>query len=320
MHKGQLMSRSHWWWLLLASGILAGVLGVQHWPVPETPDVENTARAQTPTAVGVSRQRTPLPAATATSVEGVLPPGRQRSATDSELAEVARTAGCPWPPRPDTWRDLGGECLESLNRLELDSAWNLALHDPAGDRRAVATAFDDIECHVPLHEADDRRPAPRPDLYEVCAAESMVRLALLQRLCARTAVSIEDLESALDEDLKAIDRMVGRIVARSNSDPQGNFHRLVADNDASNVRRYWKAHMCRSVREEAFDWIEALPLPAIKRGDQPPPQGVTVELDDGSFLHATLPPPLPSDYTQEEALFRAAHRAGADVSRWFTVQ
>ncbi len=317
MHKEQLTVSHRRWWLLLPAAVLVIAVGVSYWPTQETPASETTVSAKVPAAT-VVRDRTMDAPTTAMEVEEVPPPEdgeRERQPTDRELAEVAREAGCPWPPRPDTWWNLGGKCLEALNRFELDDEWRLALQDPAADRRAVAAAFSDMACHVPPDETDGR-PAVRPDHYQVCAAESMVRLALLQRLCTRTLVNIEDLERALEDELKSIH---GR-VASYDGDPQENYQRLVEDRDVFNVRIYWKAHMCRSVREEAFDWIEALPLPAIKPGYQPPAQGVTVGLDDGSFLHATLPPPLPSDYTQEEALFRAAHRAGVDVSRWFTVQ
>lgn len=228
------------------------------------------------------------------------------------VAEAAKKAGCPWPPRPESWRDIQGECLETLNRHLMHDYWPIALKDPLGDWTAVSAAFDNDECQI-LSAKADTEIDPLPSLYDLCAAESMVRLAVLQRLCARTVVDIDDLQKSFGDKQK----LIHSFASLSVRDGQAKYHRLIENRDNSNVETYWKAYMCRSAPRDAFQWIAALPPPAIKPGDPPPQRRVTAELPDGRILYARLPGPYPWDYTQERALFRAARRAGADVSKWW---
>ena len=317
MHQRQLAVLLRRRWLFLSATVLAAALVLVLWLVRQTPDEPIVTAARLPNPTEVAAEQTPHFSAPAPIDETASPRhqvSREHPLSDRQLADAAQEADCPWPPRPDNWRDLSGKCLESLNRLLLNDAWRLALHDPLGDRAAVSAAFDITVCHVPSGDVADEL-TPHPGLYHVCAAESMVRLALLQRMCARTVVNVEDLEAAFDKDLERIHKRV----SDSSSDAQGSYYRLVEDHVVSRVRKYWKAYTCRSVPQDAFQWIAALPPPAIKPGDPPPPRGKTIQLSDGRYIQASLPGPLPSDYTQEEALFRAARRVGADVSRWWRV-
>lgn len=317
MHQGKLAVLLRRWWLFLSATVLAAALVVVLWVVRQTPDEPTVTAARLPNTTEVAREQTLHFSDPAPIGENVSPRkevSHQHPLTDRQLAEAAQEADCPWPPRPDNWRDLSGECLDSLNHLLLNDVWRLALHDPLGDRAAVSDAFDIFVCHVPTGDVVAEL-TPQPGLYHVCAAESMIRVALLQRMCARTVVNVEELERTFEKELERIHKRV----SDSSSDVQGRYYRLIEDHVVSRVRKYWKAHTCRSVPRDALQWIAALPPPAIKPGDPPPPQAAWVELPDGSSFHGTLPPPLPSDYTQEEALFRAARRVDADVSRWWGV-
>ena len=112
-------------------------------------------------------------------------------------------ADCPWPPDPDTWRGLGEDCEAALGRSSVSfnyDGWMDALEDPAGTRRTVVATLDRPECRVPRGES-------RPDLYEACAAEALVRLAKLQSTCV--GLLRGDLNERVDRDREVAMRTTG---------------------------------------------------------------------------------------------------------------
>lgn len=122
------------------------------------------------------------------------------------------------------------------------------LADPVGARRAVAEALDRPECRAPLSESWPGEV--RPDLYKACSAEAMLRLASLQDKC------VERLHTDWE---KVWSRSVGR--AEEIADTQEKYHRMVESDHYARANNYWRTYTCRTVPPEAFEWIEALPVP-----------------------------------------------------------
>ena len=124
------------------------------------------------------------------------PPDGTAQASAASLREPPRTAppvpavpvvpywervkrDCPWPPTLDSWTEVSGECDAALMESpRFFTGWRrrLSLHDPEETRRAVVAALDDPQCRVPPGEE-------RPDLYEACAAEALIRFAEMQHTC-----------------------------------------------------------------------------------------------------------------------------------------
>ena len=213
----------------------------------------------------------------------VLPPAlaerlESEPSGDQPSDEDGIKRDCPWPPDPATWRVLDERCLAVLNRTRLDPDWRRVLDDPLGTKQAVVAAFDNPECRVPEGET-------RPDLYEACAAEAMVRLAELQRKCLRELhMDWDDIYSPARPT--APERRAANVT-------QEEFYRIVEDISVGAAHNLWRVYMCRSVPPEAFDWVEALPEP---------PAG-TVGL-------VTIIP------DQSKDLYVSASRLGATVPDW----
>ena len=167
-----------------------------------------------------------------------------------------------------------------MNRRRLDEEWQHALGAPVETRRAVAAALDRPECQVPVGER-------RPDLYEACAAEAMVRLALLQRKCVRV------LRIDWDEVYSPAHATAPANIAVD----QQQYYAMEASNREGAANNLWRVYTCRTVPPEAFEWIEALPEP---RGDPTSPD-----------LRLRRIP-----HTQQEDLYAAARRLGATVPDW----
>ena len=87
---------------------------------------------------------------------------------------------CPWPPTLASWTEVSGECdaaMMAVPGIFKGWRWRLSLHDPEETRRTVVAALDDPQCRVgPPGEE-------RPDLYEACAAEALIRFAEMQHSC-----------------------------------------------------------------------------------------------------------------------------------------
>ena len=160
-----------------------------------------------------------------------------------------------------------------------EDGWRRPLADAVGTRRAVAAALDDPQCQVALSEGWPGEI--RPDLYETCSAEAMLRLASLQDKC------VERLHTDWE---KVWSRSFGR--AAEIADTQEKYHRMVESENESRAGLYWETYLCRRVPPEAFEWIEALPVPpgdpTANRYGRPP---ITQSLD----------------------LYAAARRLGADI-------
>ena len=196
---------------------------------------------------------------------------------------------CPWPPEPSAWQVLDDACLSVMNPHLLSKGWRRALDDPLTAWHAVAAALERPECHVPEGET-------RPDLREACAADAMVKIALLQIKCAeKVRQDYEDLAAWMRRGIDT-------------SDSQEEYHRRVDDSRQTAAIKLWEAYMCRTVPQEAHEWIAAVPEP---EGDPSALLGtskhVIVENEDGSGgvvrrLVAT---------TQYPDLMEAARRLGA---------
>ena len=205
----------------------------------------------------------------------------------NELWEAVKFV-CPWPPLPSSWLVLDAPCLSAMNRLRLDEnygdarGWREVMADPLGTRRAVAEALGRPECRVPPSE---EWPAEtRPELRDACAAEAMLRLASLQDKCVEKLHT--DWERVFAGSLAKIDKI---------SDSQEEYHRWVESDHTSDANNLWRTYMCRTVPPEAFEWIEALPVPP----------------GDPTASRYNRPP-----ITQALDLYDAARRLGADIPDW----
>ena len=160
---------------------------------------------------------------------------------------------------------------------------DVLLDDPLGTRRAVAAAFDRPECGVAAL-AHDWPGETRSELRGTCAADAMLRLASLQDKC------VERLYTDWEQVRTGSQAMVERI-----SDSQQEYHRLVESDNQAAAGLFWETYMCRTVPPEAFEWIEALPVPP---GDP--------------TAHRYNRPPI----TQALDLYDAARRLGAEIPDW----
>lgn len=229
---------------------------------------------------------------------GVSPPGDDQTTTPAVAesgaphARIWETvkAACPWPPLPSSWQVLDEPCLSAMNRLDDDPdgfappGWrDVLLEDPLGTRRAVAAALARHDCSA-VALAEDWPGETRHALREACAADAMVRLAEVQDKCVER----------LHTDWEAVHAR-SQAMIEDISDSQEKYHRLVEDDHRRGAFIYWETYMCRTVPPQAFDWIEALPVPpgdpTARRRNRPP---ITQALD----------------------LYDAARRLGAEIPDW----
>ena len=289
-------------WLLLCSAAVVGAVActllvspATTSPSVATPQVD-TANPVPPLPVVYSTHLQPKNSPNASTVgDQHAPPDRRDPETRNKLFDAARRH-CPWPPHPATWHTLDGACEAALNPYYLTDDWRAVLANPLGARRALSLAFDNPECRpfeIDPQSASWRdwprwRGKARPELAEPCAADSMGRVAELQRKC------IERLHKDWNE---IYNRSVGDIdqIAAEHSFSQEKYYRFVEDEYHRRIGSYWKNHMCRSVPAAALEWLDAFPEPP---GDP--------------TAHRYKRPPI----TQAIHLYDAARRLGAEVPKW----
>ena len=190
---------------------------------------------------------------------------------------------CPWPPTPGTWRTLDERCQSAVAEYGANEHWRFVFaKDPLETRRAVVDALDDPQCHV----AEDEL---RPDLYEACAAEAMVRLGELQESCVYFLHW--DPEDVYEQARKGISRIAAEAAS------QDQYYDRVEVQQISDAYVLWKFHSCRSA-ENALEWVDALPSPADPLGPG----------ERDSARRGGLP------YTQRLDLREAARRLGYPYS------
>ena len=262
-------------WLALPAAVAAAGVAWWYWstdapaPTPAPP----TAAVSPPTEASFP------PKADRQTADAVVEPAAAPDDPDRLWEAVRRQ--CPWPPLPSSWEVLGEPCLSAMEALAEDG-WRRPLADALGTRRTVAAALDNPECGVAL--AQDWPGETRPALRELCSGAAMVRLAELQDQCVEKLHM--DWESARVRSNAMVDEV---------SDSQEEYHRLVESRDRARAYNYSETYMCRMVRPEAFEWIEALPVPpgdpTASRHERPP---ITQALD----------------------LYDAARRLGAEIPDW----
>ncbi|MDE0442824.1 MAG: hypothetical protein OXL38_11955 [Gammaproteobacteria bacterium] len=218
-------------------------------------------------------------------VEVALPDGDSPVEAEPPQDRIWETVKsvCPWPPLPSSWQILDEPCLSAMNKLKLDNGWRRVLADPLGTRRAVAEALARHDCRT-VALANDWPGETRPDLREACGSGAMVRLAELQGKCVERLHTDWETLHVSSQD---------RIARTSRS--QEDYHRRVDRRLKGGAHNYWETYMCRTVPPEAFEWIEALPVPP---GDP--------------TAHRHNRPPI----TQALDLYDAARRLGADIPDW----
>ena len=280
--------------LKLAGGILAAaaLVAAAAWLWRTAPSDASDARAAAvappvvgaPPAPAAPRPEEPDPAGDAAMMAGID--------GDDEWGPVKRH--CPWPPEPSTWEVLDGPCLTAMNATRPDyDEWRRLLADAGGTRRAVVVALDDPQCRVPRGER-------RPDLYEACAAEAMVRLAELQRKCMERAHA--DWHAYYDRET--------RYSVTTRAETQEQFHGRLAQRAESLAGVLWRAYMCR-MDMDALAWVEALPEP---RDDLAfAGQLIYVPPTDDDPLGDGTGWSRDPELTQDAALYALARRLGAEV-------
>jgi len=184
---------------------------------------------------------------------------------------------------PSAWKVLGESCLSAMGSLKRD--WSRVLTDGPGTRSTVSGALARPECAVAL--ADDWPGETQHDLRDVCSAAAMVRLAELQSQC------VERLHTDWEAVFSPTHDSAPEQMAASLS--QEAYHRLVEGDYRRAAHILWETYMCRTVPPEAFEWIEALPVPP---GDP--------------TAHRYNRPPI----TQALDLYDAARRLGAEIPGW----
>ena len=262
-------------WLLLPPAVAAAGTAWWYW----TGDAP--APIPAPPAVAVSpppEPSVPLKADLRTA-DAVVEPAAAPDDPDRLWEAVRRQ--CSWPPLPSSWEVLGEPCLSAIEALAEDG-WRRPLADALGTRRTVAAALDNPECGVAL--AQDWPGEIRPSLREPCSAAAMVRLAELQDQCVEK----------LHMDWESV-RVRSNAMVEEISDSQEEYHRLVESDHRRRAYNYSETYLCRMVRPEAFEWIEALPVPP---GDP--------------TAHRYERPPI----TQALDLYDAARRLGAEIPDW----
>ncbi|MCY3839775.1 MAG: hypothetical protein OXH09_14160 [Gammaproteobacteria bacterium] len=218
-------------------------------------------------------------------IEAAPPNGSRPVEPESPQDRIWKTVKsvCPWPPLPSSWQVLDEPCLLAMNKLKLDETWRRVLADPLGTRRAVATALARHDCRMAAL-GDDWPGETAPTLREACGAEAMVRLAELQDKCVER----------LHTDWETVHARSQDRVART-SKSQEDYHERIERRFIGGAFNYWETYMCRTVPPEAFEWVEALPVPpgdpTAHRHDRPP---ITQALD----------------------LYDAARRLGAEIPDW----
>ena len=236
-------------WILAGTALLVGAVAAwHHWSMsaadPAVAAVSgratgNALPSRPPTREEAGDPTTPAGRADVAAAE----PGVAGAAAKWEAVK----RHCTWPPEPSAWSVLDGPCLSAMNALHLDAKWRWVMDDPTGTRRTVVAALDDSQCHVPTGES-------RPDLYEACAAEAMVRLARLQGLCferAHTDWGVVIPRARARSLRHAIEIGGGR---------HEEYLRAVEEINTSDAYVLWAAYTCRTAMD-ALDWLEALPRP-----------------------------------------------------------
>ena len=225
---------------------------------------------------------------------------------------------CPWPPDPSSWSVLDEPCLSAMGAINLDAdpEWRVVMADPLGTRRAVVTALDDAQCHVAPGET-------RPDLYEACAAEAMVRLARLQRKCLPRA------HMDWEEQFVRADELDQRFAALEGGGSQEEYIRDTGEKHTQNAHVLWSVHMCRSAMD-ALVWLEAIPRPPgnlanaglevydprFKGRESIINTGVPEVDDQGNVVALTFVEYAAPRLTQDVELFALARRLGAKLPDW----
>ncbi|MCY3837846.1 MAG: hypothetical protein OXH09_04215, partial [Gammaproteobacteria bacterium] len=233
-------------WLVLFAAITGAGIGWWHWTAdapspaapsdrPTKPEVVPPAELSFPPTASpqAGRDRQPDPAAGE---------ARRWDWHSVEFWDSVRSV-CPWPPLPSSWEVIDEPCRSVMEILD-DSSWWRPLDDALGTKRTVETALGNPDCAVAL--ADDWPGELQPELREPCSAAAMMRLADYQDQC------VEKLHTDWQ---KTYDRI------RVPSETQEEYHRRVESDNKSRAGNYWDTYRCRAVPPEAFEWIEALPVP-----------------------------------------------------------
>ena len=228
------------------------------------------------------------------------PPDGTAQASAASLREPPRTAppvpavpvvpywervkrDCPWPPTLDSWTEVSGECDAALMESpRFFTGWRrrLSLHDPEETRRAVVAALDDPQCRVPPGEE-------RPDLYEACAAEALIRFAEMQHTCVNVLGRDWDLAERSSRNL-----MEWRILKTGDLQE----HRELAESGHwIFAELLWGYSLCSRVPPGVLDWLDVLPVPEANPEQQPkrylPAPTQAPELREiARRLGATIPP------------------------------
>ncbi|MCY3840836.1 MAG: hypothetical protein OXH09_19675 [Gammaproteobacteria bacterium] len=154
---------------------------------------------------------------------------------------------CPWPPTLDSWTEVSGECDAAMMELGSYPVWRSSLRDPEGTRRTVVAALDDPQCRVPPGEK-------RPDLYEACAAEALIRFAQLQHSCVNVLG-----RGAWDRWKKGVRNLMRpRIIQTGDLE---EHHRLAEIENRGFAQLVWGYSLCSRVPPGVLAWLDVLPVP-----------------------------------------------------------
>ena len=189
------------------------------------------------------------------------PPDGTAQASAASLREPPRTAppvpaavpvvsrverDCPWPPTLDSWTEVSSECDAAMMEVSIHMGWRLSLRDPEETRRTVVAVLDDPQCRVPPGEK-------RPDLYETCAAEALIRFAEMQHSCVNVLGRDWDTWERTSRKL-----MEPRILKTGDLE---EHHRLAEVGDRMFATLLWGHSLCSRIPPGVLDWLDVLPVP-----------------------------------------------------------
>ena len=166
----------------------------------------------------------------------------------------------------DFWqngKEFSPACMAALDRRYLDGlvdegfgyprvvdslTWREVFDGAVHTRSSVVEALRNPDCRVP-------NGSIRPDLRESCAADEMVRLAVLQQKCGQALTMDDHYGGVHDGNWEwQLDH-----VSRQASD-QDDYYRRRSDAEEQQLRFAWSLRRCRLARG-GVEWIDTLPLP-----------------------------------------------------------
>ena len=171
-----------------------------------------------------------------------------------------------WRLCPSLWGKFSDDCMAALEARYVDRpgqlrrfsmppfppgtpiTWRQVYADPAATRRIVADALRNPQCRVAEGQV-------RLDLREVCAADAITRLAILQQQCG---VILEDTTDSTAQWLR--ESALSRLENDASLDSD-EYHRRRTEEDEGGFWGAWHVRKCRAAESTVTAWLPEFPAP-----------------------------------------------------------